>query len=84
MLAADKAPRTHVNHSNTIEHQMPHPIGDWATDTQRGRDFADTLVERMKTTQNPTLLGRLVKNLVADGRYSGVEVGFFQRISERI
>lgn len=57
--------------------------GAYALDTKIGRGHADQLIDLMARKDNPTLLGRVVKDMIAGGRYGGVEVGFMHRIADR-
>ncbi len=61
---------------------MPMVTGDWATDNATGRKHADALVARMNESNNPTMLAHTMKSMVGNGDWTGVEVGFFYRISE--
>ncbi len=52
-------------------------------DNKVGRGHADQLVDLMSRTQNPTLLGNVVKDMIAGGRYGAVEIGFMTRLASR-
>ena len=54
--------------------------GVWALDNKIGRTHADECVRYMRERQAPNLLGGVVKDMMAGGRYGGVEVGFLHRI----
>lgn len=63
---------------------MPMVTGDWATDNATGRRHADAIVARMRESNNPTLLAHTMKSMVGNGDWTGVEIGFFHRISETL
>jgi hypothetical protein len=48
---------------------------------QVGRDRAGELVERMRRTDSPALLGITVEAIIAKGKIGGVEIGFFHALS---
>lgn len=54
--------------------------GVWALDNKIGRTHADECVRYMRHRQAPNLLSGIVKDMMAHGRYGGVEVGFLHRI----
>lgn len=49
-----------------------------------GREKADQLILQMRLTQNPTLLGAAIRDIVNGGTYGPVEVGFCQRLADQI
>ena len=57
--------------------------GDYGADCLAGRDQAARALNYMNANSCPTMLGHLVEAMIARGRFSGLEVGFFQAISER-
>lgn len=57
---------------------------DWRKDTEDGRRSAYHLMNRMRSSGNPTLLGHRAKAIVGNGMWTGFEVGFFHCISEQI
>lgn len=63
--------------------QLPAETGDWGADNRAGRAAALALISRMHDREAPFLLGHLMKELIAIGRYCGVEVGFCQQIAEK-
>ena len=67
-----------------VETWSPHVTGDWSIDCARGRTYADEALDFMRQSNNPTYLGHVVKGMIGNGAYSGVEVGFMQRIGELI
>lgn len=61
----------------------PVRTGDWAADNIAGRQYADRLIlELQGEVKGPNFLGSIVRDMIRKGTYSGVEVGFFQRIAE--
>lgn len=61
------------------------PTGDWSADNVRGKEYADAAIACMIEQQAPNLLPNIVKAIrLSDGPWTGVEVGFFQRIAERL
>lgn len=46
----------------------------------KGRGYAEELLEAVKDGRNPTLFGAVMRSMVESGVYEGVEVGFCQRI----
>lgn len=64
---------------DTPEYWSPVVTGDWRTDNETGRRYADEAAVYM--SRNPTVLGHIVKAIVGNGNWTGVEVGFFHQIS---
>lgn len=62
--------------------RAPEVSGDWSVDCARGRAYADEAIEFMRKTGNPSCLGHIVKGMIGNGAYTGVEVGFLQRFGE--
>ena len=60
----------------------PEITGNWRIDTSQGKVYADELVAQIRESNNPTILGHLIKSMIGKGSWSGVEVGFFHRCSE--
>lgn len=61
------------------------PSGDWAADNEAGRNHAESLIACMAEHDLPNLLGLIVKAMKQDGgTWSGIEVGFFHRLAERL
>lgn len=60
----------------------PVVTGDWSTDCAQGRAYAQEAIEFMRKTGNPSCLGHIVKGMIGNGAYTGVEVGFLQRFGE--
>jgi hypothetical protein len=65
-----------------MEVWAPDITGDWTIDCSRGRAYAEEALDFMRATDNPSCLGHIVKGMIGAGRYTGVEVGFLQRIAE--
>ena len=49
----------------------------WASENAEGRRQAAELINLLRAGGQPFLLGDAVKSMIRDGRYTGVEVGFF-------
>ena len=63
---------------------QPRVTGDWSADTTTGRKMADQMIKEITESANPTLLGHLMKSMVGHGDWTGVEVGFFHRLSDHM
>lgn len=77
-----QAQRPHPIAQDTVDYWSPQVTGDWSTDCATGRRYADEMLARIRKNENPTALGHIVKAMVGHGQWGGVEVGFFQRLSE--
>lgn len=75
---------TNGRYARGADYWLPEITGDWRTDNDRGKRYADEMVSCISMHQNPTSLGHMVKAMIGKGSWSGVEVGFFHRISEYI
>lgn len=53
----------------------------WAADNKAGRLEADALIDRMRRDGSPL---ELLRRLDPEARASGIDVGFFNRIAERL
>lgn len=60
----------------------PKVTGTWGTDTAQGKTYADEAIQCIRNAGNPTALAHTVKAMVSKASWTGVEVGFFHRISE--
>lgn len=56
--------------------------GEYSLDTAFGRQCADAVLDYMAQSENPTILGKIVRDMILGGRYGAVEVGFIHRIAE--
>lgn len=57
--------------------------GNWSQDCQTGRDRADRFIAALgKRTDKMCMFTASMRDMVAKGRWSGVEVGFCQRVAE--
>lgn len=65
---------------------IPEPSGDYARDCENGRKFANTVLQTLKDTQNPSALFFVVSSLAEreNTLTGGVGVAFFQVIGERL
>lgn len=57
---------------------------EWERLTADGRAAADKLITEMIRDQNPTPLLHFVRELVARGTITAVEIGFFYMIAIRV
>jgi hypothetical protein len=57
------------------------PSGDYAEDCATGEQEAEAFLRRLSWEQKLYALGWLVRDMIAGGRFTGVEAGFFHRIS---
>lgn len=55
------------------------PSGDDAADNARGRGFADSFVDYIILTKNPTALFQVMRSIKT---YGPIEIGFCHRLSE--
>jgi hypothetical protein len=51
--------------------------GVWARDNELGRQLALDTIEHMIRYESPGHLLKVVRGMVAGGRFGGIEVGFF-------
>lgn len=59
------------------------PTNNYAKDCKRGREAAIDLYRAMDSEQLPAIaLGTVSRAIICKGRYGGLEVGFFQGLSE--
>lgn len=65
-------------------HGLPVASGDWNADNAAGRAYADEFVQMIRDKESPTALYHTVKAMEGQGAWSGVEVGFFHRLSEHL
>lgn len=70
--------------SGRVAYWAPVVTGDWGTDTSRGRFYADEAVTFISARGNPTILAHIMKSMVGQAAWGGVEVGFFHRLSEHL
>lgn len=59
----------------------PQRTGDYETDCALGRKCASEFAEFASASDANSLLGVIVSDMVEDGRFTGLEVGFFAGIS---
>jgi hypothetical protein len=50
--------------------------GDWSADNKIGEAYAQELLQVMRASKDPNILGLCVKDMIAHGRFGGVECGF--------
>lgn len=56
--------------------------GNWTKDNQLGRARANELQAHIRITENYPALGHVAKMIADGGHFGGIEVGFYQRVSE--
>jgi hypothetical protein len=59
-----------------------HASGDYGADCSAGEEEAEAFLRRLSWEQKLYALGWLVRDMIARGRFTGIEAGFFHRISE--
>lgn len=57
--------------------------GDYEADCRTGHQFADALISRMAATEFTPMLGIIVREMVASGRWTAAHVGLFERLANR-
>lgn len=75
-----------------VEGEVDHGLDMWSVqesglyvrDNQMGRAYADELIAAMSHMSNLCLLTQVSRVILKKGRFGGVEVGFSQRIAERL
>lgn len=72
------------NYARCVDFWSPKGTGDWEHDTRLGKRYADEMIHWIREHKNPTIFGHIVKSMIGKGGYSGVEVGFYHRISEHL
>lgn len=70
--------------SGGMDMWSPEVSGNWGVDNRVGRKYASELLVYVQKKNDPTLLGRVMMAMIGRGDYGGVEVGFFQQISEHL
>ena len=50
--------------------------GDWSVDNRIGEILASELLEAMRDTRDPNLLGQCVADMIEHGHFGGIECGF--------
>jgi len=69
-------------YATCVDYWSPKISDDWHDDTVRGRAYADEVIAFIREHRNPTILGHVIKAMIGKGGYTGVEVGFFHRLSD--
>lgn len=59
------------------------PTGDWGADNRTGNGYADVLLAHIEQSGNHPLLGQVCRQIGRAAIWSGIEAGFYQRLSER-
>lgn len=71
-------------YARCVDHWSPEVTDDWGVDTAQGKVYADEAIAFIRVKQNPTVIGHVIKAMIGRGAWTGVEVGFFHRISEHL
>lgn len=61
---------------------LPASTGDWAADCSLGRDHANRLINQVRYNADYPRITRTMKAIATAGNWTGVHVGFCQRIAE--
>lgn len=72
------------HNTQSIISWAPIVTGDWGKDTAQGKVYADEAMAHIRIKENPSILGHVMKSMIGQAAWSGVEVGFFHRISEHL
>ncbi len=80
----DRAPPARFTPSSPRPRSFWHvePTGDYASDLQTGQAYADAAIGFIRATGFRPLLGWIVRDMIAAGQDSGVEIGFVDRIAD--
>lgn len=61
------------------------PTGDNTEDNRKGAEYAQELIDFLANNpESMPLLGRVVQDIISHGKYDGITVGFFHRLSAEI
>ena len=60
------------------------PTGKYGFDCKTGNMLASGLIHAAARDNDPNLLGEVVRAILSEPRYSGIEVGFFSTISDAL
>jgi len=55
--------------------------GDWSVDNRVGEILASELMEAMRASRDPNLLGQCVADMIEHGHFGGIECGFLYAFS---
>lgn len=61
-----------------------HPSGELTSDIRRGASFTRHALAYMRRFDFPPLLGWIVRDMIAKGRFDGLEIGFLRLIATAI
>jgi hypothetical protein len=88
LVAAHITGLAHAPHRRTVPVVRTHGFwthqasGDYGADCAHGEREAEAFLLRLNTARKFFILGWMVRDMIARGRFSGIEAGFFHRISE--
>lgn len=57
--------------------------GNYGADCRLGRKLAEQVLADMREKDFPGILGTVMRQMIEDKRYSGIEIGFCHQIAER-
>lgn len=61
------------------------PTGDWAHDNRLGARYAENLIAHLRRYPNQLpLLGHIMRDMMSQGQFTGIESGFFHRLASDI
>ncbi len=69
---------------NVVDPWSVQPTDDYAENCRTGRRFFGLLLFPMRLENNPLLIGTVTQAIVMKGKWTGIEVGFIQAMSEEI
>ncbi len=58
----------------------PERSGCYNNDCERGRSYAQEMLDAIETNENPAMFGSIVRAVTVGGVFAGVEAGFCSRI----
>ncbi|WP_155913490.1 hypothetical protein [Asticcacaulis sp. AC466] len=71
-----------VNELNQITSMWSvEPCGNYGRDNELGRTYGAECLEFISRTNDPTLLGKIIRDMIKGGRYDAVEIGFMYMVS---
>ena len=80
-MVSEKYPSFVNRRPGSLNLWSPIVTGDWSQDVERGQLYAREAVSYMRTTGHIPFLHHVVKAMVGQGAWGGVEVGFIQIVA---
>ncbi len=68
-------------HGKGVRFWVVEPTGQWAADVVVGEEYARLFLNRVQAKERRPLLGWIVRDMIAAGRYSGIEAGFLSGVT---